>query len=81
MIGKVLIGIYVAQSNLATMFGAAGSIIIIMLWVYYSSATLYLGAVFTKIYAVNFGGKIFPSEYSTWVKVQEIPMAKPTLNE
>ena len=81
MIGKILIGYYVANSNLATTFGAAGSVIIIMLWVYYSSATLFLGAVFTKIYAVNFGGKIFPSEYSTWVKLQEVPMATPTLNE
>ncbi len=81
IIGKVLIGIYVARSNLGTTFGAAGSVIIIMLWVYYSSATLYLGAVFTKIYAVNFGGRIYPNEYSTWIKMQEIPMAKPTLNE
>lgn len=81
MIGKIVIGYYLGKSNLATVFGAAGSVIIIMIWVYYSSATLYLGAVFTKVYATNFGGRIFPNEYSMWIRIEEIPESKPTLNE
>ncbi len=81
MIGKIIIGYYLGKSNLATVFGAAGSVIIIMIWVYYSSATLYLGAVFTKVYATNFGGRIFPNEYSMWIRIEEVPTAKPTLNE
>ncbi len=81
MIGKIIIGFYLGKSNLATVFGAAGSVIIIMIWVYYSSATLYLGAVFTKVYATNFGGRIFPNEYSMWIRIEEVAETKPTLNE
>ncbi len=81
MIGKIVIGFYLGKSNLATVFGAAGSVIIIMIWVYYSSATLYLGAVFTKVYATNFGGRIFPNEYSMWIRIEEVAETKPTLNE
>ncbi len=79
-LGKSGIGFYLSSSNLATVFGAAGSVIIIMIWVYYSSAILYLGAVFTKVYATNFGGKIFPNAYATWIKVEEIPVPEVTLN-
>ncbi len=79
-LGKIGIGYYLSKSNLATVFGAAGSVIIIMIWVYYSSAILYLGAVFTKVYATNHGGKIFPSEYATWIRIEEIPVKEVTLN-
>ncbi|MEO6670868.1 MAG: YihY/virulence factor BrkB family protein [Ferruginibacter sp.] len=78
-LGKLGIGYYLSKSNLATVFGAAGSIIIIMIWVYYSSAILYLGAVFTKVYATDFGGKIYPNDYATWVKVEQIPVSDVTL--
>ncbi|RYG41313.1 MAG: ribonuclease BN, partial [Chitinophagaceae bacterium] len=81
MVGKIVIGYYLGKSNLASVFGAAGSVIIIMIWVYYSSATLYLGAVFTKVYATNYGGKILPNEYSVWVKVEEKPVSKVTLHD
>lgn len=49
-IGKTLTGIYLAKSSLASSFGAAGSIVIILIWVYYSSAIFLLGAEFTKVY-------------------------------
>lgn len=74
LLGKYGIGYYLGQSKLGNIYGAAGSIMIMMIWVYYSSAILYLGAVFTKVYATNFGGKIYPSEYSEWIKVEEIPV-------
>ena len=80
-LGKLGIGYYLSKSNLATVFGAAGSIIIIMIWVYYSSAILYLGAVFTKVYATNFGGKIYPNDYAMWIRIEEIPVPKVTLNK
>lgn len=81
-LGKAAIGYYLSKSNLATAFGAAGSvIIIIMIWVYYSSAIVYLGAVFTKVYATNYGGKIFPNDYATWIKIQEVPVAEVSLAE
>ena len=81
MAGKLAIGFYLGHSNLTSVFGAAGSIIVVMIWVYYSSATLYLGAVFTKVYATDFGGKIYPNDYAVWIKVEEVPVANVTLNE
>lgn len=80
-LGKFAIGFYLGQSNLASVYGAAGSIIIIMIWIYYSSAILYLGAVFTKVYATCYGGKIYPNDYSVWIKMEEIPVPDVTLNE
>ena len=79
MLGKYGIGFYLGKSQLATIYGAAGSIMIVMIWVYYSSAILYLGAVFTKVFATNFGGKIYPSEYSVWIKTEEVPVSTVTL--
>lgn len=75
MLGKIAIGYYLGQSDLVSVYGAAGSIVIIMIWVYYSSVILYLGAVFTKVYAMNYGGKILPNDYSVWIKVEETPVA------
>ncbi|MEO7524352.1 MAG: YihY/virulence factor BrkB family protein [Ferruginibacter sp.] len=79
MLGKLGIGYYLSKSNLATVFGAAGSVIIIMIWVYYSSAILYLGAVFTKVYATDFGGKIYPNDYATWIRIEQVPVADVSL--
>jgi membrane protein len=80
-LGKYAIGFYLGQSNIANIYGAAGSVMILMIWVYYSAAILYLGAVFTKVYATNFGGKIYPNDYSVWIKVEEIPVNKPIIHE
>ena len=81
LLGKYGIGYYLGQSKLGSIYGAAGSIMIMMIWVYYSSAILYLGAVFTKVYATNFGGKIYPSDYSVWIKTEEIQVPKVHLKE
>jgi membrane protein len=54
-LGKVLIGFYLGRSNLASSYGAAASIITIMLWVYYSSLILLFGAEFTKVFAGAYG--------------------------
>ncbi len=81
ILGKFAIGYYLGKSDLASVFGAAGSVIIIMLWIYYSSAILYLGAVFTKVYASDFGGKIYPNDHAVFVKTEEIPVPTVTLNE
>jgi membrane protein len=53
--GQFLIGIYVGRSNLASGFGAAGSLIVVFVWVYYSAQIFLLGAEFTWIYARTFG--------------------------
>ncbi len=78
-LGKLAIGYYLGSSNIASVYGAAGSIMIIMVWVYYNSIILYLGAEFTKVYAKLYGGKIFPNEYSVWIKTEEIQVANPVL--
>lgn len=78
-LGKLAIGIYLGKSNIATVYGAAGSIMIIMVWVYYSSVILYLGAEFTKVYAKLYGGKIQPNEYAEWIKIEEIHVSNPVL--
>ncbi len=78
-LGKLAIGYYLGQSNLATVYGAAGSVIIIMVWVYYSAVILYLGAEFTKVYAKLHGGKIYPNEYAVWIKTEEIQVSNAAL--
>jgi membrane protein len=70
-LGKLAIGYYLGSSNIASVYGAAGSIMIIMVWVYYSSIILYLGAEFTKVYAKLYGGKILPNDYAIWIKTEE----------
>ena len=80
-LGKLGIGYYLGHSNLASVYGAAGSVIIIMVWVYYSAVILYLGAEFTKVYAKLHGGKIYPNEYAIWIKTEEIQVANPSLKK
>lgn len=80
-LGKIGIGFYLGSSDLATVYGAAGSVVIIMIWAYYSSMILYLGAEFTKVYATQYGGKIQPNTYSEWIIIEQIPVANATLKE
>lgn len=68
MMGKFAIGFYLGNSTIASVYGAAGSVIIILVWVYYSAIILYFGAEFTKVYAKSYGGKIAPNEYSVEIK-------------
>lgn len=78
-LGKLAIGFYLGKSNLTTLYGAAGSIIIIMVWVYYSSIILYLGAEFTKVHAKLYGGKIYPNDFAEWIKIEEKTVSNPEL--
>ncbi len=71
--GKLAIGFYLGRSNLTSLYGAAGSVIILMVWVYYSSIILYLGAEFTKVYAKLYGVKILPNDYAEWIIAGEHP--------
>jgi membrane protein len=68
MIGKFAIGFYIGNSTVASVYGAAGSIIIILVWVYYSAIILYFGAEFTKVYAFSYGKKIIPNSYAVEIK-------------
>ncbi len=81
MIGKFAIGFYLGSSTVATVYGAAGSIIIILLWVYYSAIILYFGAEFTKVYAKAFGGSISPNEYSVEIQKEVFEIIEPEKKE
>lgn len=80
-LGKIGIAYYLGKSNLTTLYGAAGSIIIIMVWVYYSSIILYLGAEFTKVHANLFGRKIQPNEFAEWIVTEERQASTPHLKK
>jgi membrane protein len=67
ILGKLAITFYLGKSTLGVAYGAAGSIIIILIWVYYSSIILYFGAEFTQVYARKHGGEIAPSAYSVLI--------------
>jgi membrane protein len=56
-IGKFLIGIYIGKSSMASGFGAAGSLVVVLVWVYYSAQIFLLGAEFTWAYALTFGSR------------------------
>ncbi|MDD8013135.1 MAG: YihY/virulence factor BrkB family protein, partial [Acidobacteriota bacterium] len=66
-IGKFLIGLYIGKSGLTSGFGAAGSLVVMLLWVYYSAQIFLLGAEFTWAYALTFGSR----------KTQPLPAAAP----
>lgn len=70
--GKWLVNYYLGTSSAVSVYGAAGAVIIIILWVYYSSAILYFGAEFTKVYANKYGGKIRPSTFAVFVEKREV---------
>lgn len=60
-LGKFLIGVYIGNSNIATPFGAAGSLVVLLIWIYYSAQILFLGAEITQVYAVLYGSGIQPA--------------------
>jgi membrane protein len=62
VVGKFLIGFYLGRSDPAHAFGAAGSLVIMLLWIYYSSLILLFGAEFTQAWAEAHGGRIEPEE-------------------
>lgn len=72
MIGKFLIGFYLGQNRMTSAYGAAGSIIIVLLWVYYSAVILYFGAIFTRAYAIHTGSNIYPNNYAVWIEQVEV---------
>jgi membrane protein len=63
-LGRFLIGLYLGNSGVASTYGAAASLVIILLWVYYSALILFLGAEFTQVYARRYGQRIEPANYA-----------------
>lgn len=67
-LGKYVIGIYIEKGNPGSAFGAASSIIVILVWIYYTSVILYFGAEFTQAYAEKYTDGIAPSKYAVHLK-------------
>ena len=63
-LGKFLIGYYIGSSSAASTYGAAGSLVVLLLWIYYSAQILLFGAEFTQVYGRRFGSGIQPAEYA-----------------
>jgi len=63
-IGQQLIGLYLGQSSVSSSYGAAGSVMILLLWVYYSCQILLFGAEFTRVYALRHGANARPESYA-----------------
>lgn len=61
-VGKFLLGLYLGQSAVTSSYGAAGALVVILLWVYYSSLIFFFGAEFTKVYASTYGSGVVPTE-------------------
>ena len=69
MIGRLLIGIYISSTS--STYGAAGYLIVILLWIYYIAAILYFGAEFTRAYADFYGIRIEPAEFAVHIEQKE----------
>lgn len=71
MLGRYLIGLYIETTSTSSTYGAAGSLIVILLWIYYTAAILYFGAEFTQAYANHLGVRIEPADYAVYVEQTE----------
>ena len=80
-VGTWLIGLYIGKSSVTSAFGAAGSLVVMMVWVYYSSQIFLLGAEFTRVYAEEHGSRVAPEQRVTaHIRVQPAansPVAQP----
>ena len=71
-VGKWALGLYLGSGSAASAYGAASSLITLLLWVYYSSQILLFGAEFTQVWANRFGGKVTPDEHAVRVEMKEV---------
>ena len=74
-IGKFFIGLYLGRSSVASTYGAAGSLIIVLVWVFYAAAILLFGAEFTRVYATRGGRQIFPKDGAEFINQKELRQA------
>jgi YihY family inner membrane protein len=61
-LGKLLIGLYLGHASVGSTYGAAGSLLVLLVWIYYSAQILFFGAEFTQAYARRYGSRIVPAE-------------------
>ncbi|MFC0518488.1 YihY/virulence factor BrkB family protein [Mucilaginibacter angelicae] len=72
MLGQYVISLYIQYTAQGSAYGAAGSIIVILVWIYYTSAILYIGAEFTQVFAEASGSHIEPADYAVHIQQTEV---------
>ncbi|HEY8928806.1 MAG TPA: YihY/virulence factor BrkB family protein [Mucilaginibacter sp.] len=72
VLGQYLISVYIQYTAKSSAYGAAGSILVILVWIYYTAAILYIGAEFTQVYAEAIGSHIEPADYAVHVQQTEV---------
>ena len=70
-VGKELLALYLGRASTTSAYGAAGSVIIVLMWVYYASVILFFGAEFTQVYAKQTGTRVVPDKYAVPVTAEE----------
>jgi membrane protein len=81
MLGKFAISFYISKSAVGSTYGAAGSLVVLLVWIYYSSMILYFGAAFTKAYAIKYGGEIHPNQYAVIAQTVEVEQGKQSIQQ
>ena len=76
-VGKYLLGLYLGRSSVTSAYGAAGSLVIVLLWVYYSAQILFFGAKFTQIYSNRYGSRLEPAPGAEAVTLTEVASEQP----
>jgi membrane protein len=71
-LGEFLVGLYLTKSTIVDAYGATGSLIFILVWVYYSSVVLLIGAEFTHVYAMKHDRHILPKPNAVLIETREI---------
>jgi membrane protein len=81
LVGKFAISLYIGKSDIGSSFGTAGSLIVLLVWIYYSSIILYFGAEFTRAYVIQFGDEITPNKYAVLAKTVVVEGEHSSLQE
>jgi membrane protein len=81
MIGKFCITFYITTSDIGSTYGSAGSLVILLLWIFYSANILYFGAEVSKAYALKYGAEIKPRDYAVTIRVVEVESNKSTVQQ
>jgi membrane protein len=81
LIGKYVIGLYMSGTGTTSAYGAAGSLIVVLLWIFFSSVLLYFGAEFTLVYALNHGHGVQPNSFSVRVRYVEEEIVRESLED
>ena len=76
VVGKLVLGMYLGRADPGAAYGAAGSLAIVMIWVYYSAMILLMGAEFTRVWAERYGGGVQPSEGAVQVVEEKIHLRR-----